>query len=78
MYKQLAKLYERGMSVKKTFRKKHTNNRRTVLVIKMLEHFNDRFTKLEKLCKETNANVLMCNLIISDLDEMLNQIEKNI
>lgn len=78
MYGQLTKLSRRGKNIGQTLKKEHINNKRYATAEKMLTHFNSRLTNLEKLCKDTNANVLMCNLIISDLEEMLDQIEKNI
>lgn len=76
MYRQIEILSQRAQIAREKL--KHINNRREKKVVKMLEHFSDRLHKLERLCKETNTNLVMCSYIVSDLEEMIWQIEKQV
>lgn len=80
MQTELKLLHTRSEKISQHVREKYINNRipndNEKKIVKMLEHFNDRLKKLEQMYKDATLNVFVCKFILSDLNEMIKEIEK--
>ena len=72
---QIGLLKEKAKKLETEFKNRHFNNKREKKIVKMLQHFNDRLNDLKSLNQENNKHILICKYILSDLNEMINQVE---